>query len=170
MSTPAAPDEAPKGYLDASRLSRAEVIGMVSGVVLLISLWLPWFSTGTNPNSKITSAGIGPQDSANAWEVFGLLPWLLLALSAAPFILSWIVARRHKLDWPTGEVTMITGLIGIVLVLCNGIILGKPEPGIDISLSIGWFLGLLGCIGIFAGGFMRQAAGGEVKRKPPGTV
>ena len=47
-------------------------------------------------------------------------------------ILTWIVARGHKLGWRPGEVTMVAGMIGVTLVLCNGIILGKPEPDVDL--------------------------------------
>ena len=49
-------------------------------------------------------------------------------LAIAPVILTWIVARGHSLSWRPGEVTMVAGMIGVTLVLCNGIILGKPEP------------------------------------------
>lgn len=172
MSTQApSQDETKDAYLDASQLSRYEYVGMASGVVLLVSLFLPWFATGSNKDSAIASAGIGPNSDATAWQTFQVVDWLLLALSFAPFILAWIVARRHKLDWPTGEVTMVTGLIGIFLVLCNGLILGKPDPGIQVSLSIGWFLGLLGCVGIFVAGLVRQGeTAGAKGRKPPGSV
>jgi hypothetical protein len=164
-------EQAKDAYLDLSQLTRFEYIGMASGVLLLIALFLPWFSTGSNEDAGITTAGIGPDDSANAFQVFRIVDWLLVALSFAPFILAWIVARRHKLDWPTGEVTMVTGLIGIFLVLCNGLILGKPKPAIEVSLDAGWFLGLLGCIGIFTAGLMRQGVNAGTKgRKPPGSV
>ena len=142
MGTQAPEQDQPQdAYLDAGQLSRWEYLGMASGVLLFISLFLPWFTTGSNQDSAIASAGIGPNSDATAWQTFKVMDWLLLALSFAPFILAWIVARRHKLDWPTGEVTMVTGLIGIFLVLCNGLILGKPDPGIQIGLAIGWFLG-----------------------------
>ena len=171
MSTQASPSEEHEVFLDASKLSPFEYVGMAAGLVLLVSLWLPWFSTGSNKDAAIFSAGIGPDSTANAWQTFGILPWALLALSSAPFILSWIVARRHKLDWPTGEVTMVTGLIGTFLVLCNGLILGKPEPGIQVSLSLGWFLALAGCTAIFVTGLMRQAEKSSNRpRKPPGTI
>jgi len=172
MSTQApGQEEQQDAYLDTSQLSKLEAIGMASGVLLFVALFLPWFSTGSNPDSVIDTAGVGPNSSATAWQTFRVLDWLLLLLSFAPFILSWIIARRHTLDWPTGEVTMVTGLIGIFLVLCNGLILGKPKPGIQISLDIGWFLGLLGCIGIFFAGLMRQAEKTSTRgRKPPGTV
>ena len=35
-------------------------------------------------------------------------------------------------------------------------ILGKPKPAIEVSLDIGWFLGLIACCGIFFAGLQRQ--------------
>jgi hypothetical protein len=32
---------------------------------------------------------------------------------------------------------MIVGMTCFILILCNGVILGKPEPGIEISLGYG---------------------------------
>jgi hypothetical protein len=157
------------GYLDLSRLTIGEFLGMGSALVLFLSLLLPWFSTDAgNVNSVIESSGTGPGESANAWAVFGILDWLLLAACAAPFILSWIVVRGHELTWRPGEVTMIVGMTAFVLILCNGIILGKPDPGIGVSLSWGYLVGLIASVGMIAAGFLRQALHSEAK-KPPGV-
>ena len=164
-------DEGQDAYLDTSQLSWLEAVGMASGALLFISLFLPWFSTGSNPDADIATANIGPDASATAFQTFRIADWLFVLVSISPFVLSWIIARRHKLDWPTGEVTMVAGLVGIFLVLCNGVILGKPKPAIEVSLSIGWFLGLIGCCGIFFAGLQRQQQKTSQKgRKPPGTV
>jgi hypothetical protein len=157
------------GYLDLSRLTPGELMGMASALVLLASLWLPWFSTSGNPNSRINSAGIGPSDSATAWQTFHVLDWALVAACAAPFILSWIIARGHKLTWRPGEVTMIVGITAFVLILCNGIILGKPQPGIEIGLDIGYFVAMLATLGMGVAGYLRQAIY-EDARKPPGVL
>jgi hypothetical protein len=158
-----------RGYLDLSRLTPGELMGMASALVLLASLWLPWFSTSSNPNSRINSAGIGPDDTATAWQTFTILDWTLVAGVTAPFILAWIIVRGHKLTWRTGEVTMIVGITALVLILCNGIILGKPEPGIEIGLNVGYFVGILGTIGMAVAGYLRQAIY-EDARKPPGVL
>jgi len=158
-----------EAYLQPSKLTPGELGGMLAAVVLGGSLFLPWFSTSSNPNSEIESAGIGPNDSASAWDTFGTLQFLLLAACAAPFILSWIIARGHKLTWAPGEVTMIVGITAFVLILCNGIILGKPEPGVEISLDIGWFVGALASLGMAFCGYLRQAIYTE-GRRPPGTL
>lgn len=156
-------------FLDLSELSPAELVGAVSALVLLGSLWLPWFSTSGNPHSIIASAHIGSNSDANAWQTFKLLDLALAAACTAPYILSWIIARRHKLTWQPGEVTMVFGITAFILVLCNGIILGKPDPGIEISLSYGYFVALLACAGMFVSGYLRQAVY-TAHRKPPGVL
>jgi hypothetical protein len=157
------------GYLDSSRVSPGELMGMGAAVVLLASLWLPWFTTSSdNPNSKLPG-GVSGGDSANAWQVFGILDWLLVAACAAPFILTWIVARGHDLTWKPGEVTMIVGIVAFMLILCNGIILGRPGESVQIGLSIGYFVALLAAIGLLVAGYLRQAVY-TTARKPPGVI
>jgi hypothetical protein len=158
-----------RGYLDLSRLTPGEYMGMAAGLVLLGSLFLPWFSTSGNPNSRINSAHIGANSTATAWETFPVLRWLLLAACTAPFILSWIVARQHKLTWRPGEVTMIVGITAFVLILCNGVVLGKPAPGIEIGLEVGYFVALLASFGMCVAGYLRQSFYTEA-RKPPGVL
>jgi hypothetical protein len=160
---------------DLMRIGVGELIGFVGAIVLFGSLFLPWFKTactspghpaGCNPNSTLH----GQIGHFNAWETFAKLDVLLMLACIAPFVLAWIVIRGHALTWRPGEVTMIVGMIATVLILLNGIILGKPgtDP-VGISLQIGWFLGLLGALGIVAGGLLRQAVGGRT-RKPPGVI
>jgi hypothetical protein len=156
------------GYLDLSRLSPGEYLGMAAGLVLLGSLWLPWFTTSAaNPNSRLGDVTGG--DGASAWQVFSSLDILLVLAATAPFMLSWILARGHKLTWKPGEVTMIVGITAFVLILCNGIILGRPGDSVDIGLGIGYFVGLIASAGMLAAGYLRQAVYGDA-RKPPGVI
>jgi hypothetical protein len=165
-------DSAP---FDFKRIGIGEFIGFGGSAVLFVSLFLPWFGTscsspghprGCNPNSTLHGA-VG---HFTAWQTFSKLDVLLMLACIAPFVLAWIVIRGHALTWRPGEITMIVGMVAAVLILLNGIILGKPgtDP-VDISLEIGWFVGLLGAIGILTGGLMRQAVGGRT-RKPPGVI
>jgi len=159
-------------YVDLSRLSPGEFLGMGAGLVLVGSLFLPWFGPSTtNSNSKLHGASGG--DTINAFQTFMTLDWLLILAAAAPFILFWIVVRGHTLTWQPGEVTMIAGIAAFVLILCNGIILGRPEDpdagSIEISLQIGYFVGLLASAGLLAAGYLRQAVYTQA-RKPPGVL
>ena len=153
-------------YLDRSLLHTQEYVGMAAAGVLFISLFLPWFTTSDNPESKLN--GVHGIDTS-AWEQFKYLDWLLLAACSAPFILAWIIARGHKLSWRPGEVTAIVGITTVVLILCNGVILGRPGDSVEIGLTYGYFVGLLGAAGIIVSGFLRQS---EVAgpRKPPGEL
>ena len=98
-----------------------------------------------------------------------LLDVVLVAAATAPFILSWIIARGHKLTWKPGEVTMVVGITAFMLILCNGVILGRPGDSVEISLEVGYPIGLLACAGMAASGFVRQARYTE-GRKPPGVI
>jgi len=156
------------GYLDTSRLSPGEFLGMGAGLVLLLSLWLPWFTTSED-NRFSRLAGASGGDGVNAWQVFNTLDILLVLAATAPFILSWIIARGHKLTWKPGEVTMIVGITAFVLILCNGIILGRPGDSVDIGLGIGYFVGLIASAAMLVAGYLRQAVYGDA-RKPPGVI
>src|SRR5262245_28538669 len=146
--------------VDTSKLDRSEIIGMVAAAILVLSLFLVWFTLSTNPNVVQRAnddpgdwaCGVG-DDSCTGWETFPILRWLLLAAATAPFILSWIVIRGHALSWPRGELTAIVGLTAFVLIAYNGLI-DKPNQGLQVDLAFGYWLALLASIGIFlSGGF-----------------
>jgi hypothetical protein len=163
--------EGASGYISLGRLTPAELVGCLAGVGLALSLFLPWFGTSeANGNSALAGARGG--DTVTALEVFNILDYLLIAAATAPFILCWIVARGHKLTWKPGEVTMVVGVTAFVLVLCNGIILGRPEDSggsVEISLQIGYPVALIASLVLAASGFLRQSRYTE-GRKPPGVI
>jgi cytosine/uracil/thiamine/allantoin permease len=146
-----------------SRLLPAEYGGFLAAAVLFVSLFLTWFSTN-GPNGSIN----GETGEFNAWNTFNSLDYLLAAACIAPFILAYIIVRGHELSWRPGEVTAIVGIIAFVLILCNGVILGKPgNPPGEIAFGIGYPIALVASFGILVSGFLRQ--GQNVKRKPPGV-
>ena len=161
--------------MDTSKLGRSEIIGMVAAAVLVLSLFLEWYSLSTDPSvvqrggdPANWACGVG-DSSCSGWETFPIMRWLLLAAAAAPFILSWIVIRGHALSWPRGELTAIVGLTAFVLIAYNGIV-DKPQDGLEIGLAFGYWLALLASIGIFvSGGFRAVESGGGAQRKPPAT-
>jgi hypothetical protein len=161
--------------MDTSKLERSEIVGMIAAVVLVISLFIEWFSLSTDPSVVQRGAdpgnwacGVG-NSSCSAWDTFPIVRWLLLAAAAAPFILAWIVIRGHALSWPRGEVTAIVGLAAFVLIAYNGIV-DKPQDGLEIGLSLGYWLALLSSLVIFlSGGFRAVESGGGARRKPPAT-
>jgi hypothetical protein len=144
-----------------------EIVAMVGGGLLAISVFLPWYDTG-NENSTI-GGHHGANLSFSAWQVLPVWRYLFLLAAFAPFVLGWIIIRGHALSWPRGEVTAVTGLAALTLILVKGFIFKPGEPTGQISLTYGYFVGLIGSILILSGAFVRSTEIGA-RRKPPGVM
>jgi hypothetical protein len=164
--------------MDFSRLNRNRVlVGGAASLLLVISiLFLPWYSLSDTPERVEQGSWLcGENDfSCTGFETFPILRWLLLLLALAPAILAWILIRGHRLSYPPGEMTMVAGFAGMILIAYNGII-DKPAPdgGIEFgtSLDYGYWLALLAATVIAGVGFTRSLESGARKeRKAPGTV
>ncbi len=149
-----------------SRLQRGDIISALGGVILLVSLFLPWFSVDLGENVTLCGAG---QHTCTAWHTFKFLDFLLLAGCAAPFILVWIIARGHKLSWPPGEVTAIVGITATALILYNGVVDRAGNQPSSIHLDVGWYVGLAGSLLLLLGAANVQMIRGGAVRRPPGV-
>lgn len=160
--------------MDFSKRSKSDVIGAIAAVVMVLSLlFLDWFTLEqTDPRSAGEDfiCGVG-QYACTGFDTFPILRWLLIAAAAAPFILTYIIMRDHKLSWAPGEMTMVVGFTAFVLILYNGFIdkPGSEGQEIGISLEIGYFVALVAALGLAASGVGRMMEAGSV-RKTPGTV
>lgn len=158
--------------MHTSELRRSELVGVIAGLVLIISLFLEWYSLGSDAVRDESSdwvCGVG-NNSCSGFDTFPILRWLLIAAAAAPAILAYIVVRGHQLTWPRGELTAVVGITAFVLIAYNGIVDKPSANDIQISLSYGYFVALLAALGIFlAGGFRAVESGGGARRKPPAT-
>ncbi len=159
---------------DLSRLQRPEFIGILSSALLVLSLFLPWYSLGggfaLRNNQDAWICGVG-NFSCTAWDTFPINRWLLVAAATAPLILSYLVATHQRGKYPTGEFTMTVGFVVVVLVGFNGIL---SKPGgfgqFGISLDWGFFVAIIAGLLMAASGAMRSLeSGGGSKRKPPAT-
>jgi hypothetical protein len=151
-------------------------VAAIGGLLLFISMFLPWFSVQTGFPAREDVCGAG-NDSCSGFDTFHLfsiliipgMDFLMVGAALAPWILVWIVVRGHTLSWPAGEVTMIVGAIAATLILYNGVVDRVGDTREFVGLDIGWYLGLLGSLGIVAGGAISQITRGGVERRPPGT-
>lgn len=158
---------------EETRLARTELVGLASSALLIVSLFLPWFSLSDTPERAKQGAwicGTGNY-SCSGWETFPINRFLFLAAAAAPIILTYFILTSQRGKYPTGEFTMTVGLAVIVLVGFNGII-SKPGSGVQfgISLDYGYFLALIaGAVMAVAGALRSLESGGGAPRKPPAT-
>jgi hypothetical protein len=122
--------------MDLRRLRAGEWIAALSGAVLLVSLFLPWYGAGA--------------EDASGWEALAVLDVALALVAAFGVALLVITASQRVPAVPIALSTIVTlvGLIGLVLVLIR---LANLPGGFD-GRELGVWLGLLGAIGIVAGG------------------
>jgi hypothetical protein len=151
----------------AKTLTWHELAAMAGGVVLVLSLFLPWYSI-ENSRGTIRETLRGPGDFTG-WEVHGIQRWLFIAAAVAPFILAYIVIRGHKLSWARGEMTAVSSIAAFGLIVYGGLIDKPGEPKGLIGIKYGWIIALLAVIAMLVGSALR-ASEVERQRKPPGVL
>jgi hypothetical protein len=153
--------------MDFKQLDRGEVIATAGGVLLAISVFLPWYSLG-NANATLNVCH-GPHSSCTAWNALSVIRFLLLLAALAPLILAWIILRGHALSWPRGELTAISALAALTLIIFRGLIDRPGTPSGEISVDYGWWVALLGGLLILTGSIWRSRES-AARRKPPGVL
>jgi hypothetical protein len=144
--------------MDTSKLSVGDQIAALSGAVLLIVLFLPWYGVDVNV------AGFSASESVNAWEAMSFIDILLflVALVAIGVPVAKATGTLPE-DIPGGMLVLAAGGIGLLLVLFRLIDIPAPdvpaaaESSVDFGRKIGLFLGVLAAAGITYGGWRATA-------------
>ena len=122
--------------MNLRRLRAGEWIAAAGGIVLLVSLWTPWYS----------------EPDASAWESLAVTDVLLALLAAAAVGLWLITAVQRMPSVPIAYSAFLSGaaIIGVILVLIR--VANLP----DAAGGRGWglWLGLAGALGILAGAWL----------------
>lgn len=136
------------------RLSTGEKIAGGSAVLLFIFMFFDWFSVKVSGGDGLFSVSAG----GNAWEVFStidviLLIVVLVALAVVVIRLSDAIVEP---SFSLNTVVAILGGIAVLLILYR--IIDPPIDtgdfsGVDVSRSLGVFLGLIAAAGIAYGGY-----------------
>ncbi len=130
--------------MDLSQLSLGLKVAGGAGLVLLISLFLPWY--GVN----IDFGGIdGPSVSATAWEAFSFTD--LLAFVAAVAAIAVVVLHTQNklgaLPVPAGQLLLGIGGLALLFILFRTV--NPPGPSeADLGRKIGLFIGLIAAAGV----------------------
>jgi len=113
--------------MDPRALNRGELLAIVGGILLGISLFLAWYSLG-NKFAQLNSCH-GPNSSCTGWQSLTVMRYVLLAGAVAPLILAWVILRGHALAWPRGELTAVVGVVTFILTIFRGVIDKPGAPG-----------------------------------------
>ena len=136
--------------MDTSKLSVGDQIAAVSGAVLLIALFLPWYGIDINVGVASGSA------DASAWEALGFID-ILLFLVAVVAIGVPVAKAAGSLpdDIPGPLLVLAAGGLAVLLVLFRIVDLPTPDlgGGVDFSRKFGIFLGLIAAVGVAYGGW-----------------
>jgi hypothetical protein len=142
--------------MDLSKLSTSDKVIGGSGIVLLISSFLPWFSFSL----------LGESFSQNGWDYFftGIIPVLLGLVMVA-----WIVGTKlaevdlPELPVPEGLMLLAMGGTAALLIVLRLLIGAGDDPNDVLDRGFGLFLSVLAAIGLAAGAFLKfQEDGGEL--------
>ena len=138
--------------MDLRRLRAGEWITAACGVVLLASLWLPWYS--------------GPftgRASLSAWQSLAAVDVLLALIAASAVALLVVTAVEGVPAVPIALSVFVAfaGMLGVVLVLIRLLSLPDGVAGREWGL----WLALAGAVGIVVGALVAMR---DERRSPPG--
>jgi hypothetical protein len=138
--------------MDLRRLRAGEWIAAASGVVLLASLFLPWYAAEGAPGADLT-----------AFQSLAVLD-IVLALISALAVLLLVVTATQRVPALGIAMSALVALAGIVAVVLVAIRVADLPDG---AAAREWALwaGLAGAVGIGAGGALAM---GNERISPPG--
>ena len=156
--------------MDPTRASRGELIAGVSGLLLFVFMFLPWYggeATVSLPGGGDISASVS--DNVNAWEAFSFIDLILFVaavIAVAMAIARAVGAMPADLPAPAGLIAAIAGTVSVILILYRlidtpGVEVSGPSVDFDISPKIGIFLSLIAAAGITFGGYTAMNEGAD---------
>jgi hypothetical protein len=137
--------------MDRSRLTTGDIVAGVGGIVLLISLFLPWYGV------SVDIAGFSASESGSGWEALGFIDILLFLISSAAIgIVAARAAGALPADVPAPVILLGLGALAVLLVLFR--IIDIPVEGdipdeVDLSRKVGIFIALIGAAAVTYGGW-----------------
>jgi hypothetical protein len=136
--------------MDTTKLTTGDIVAGVGGIVLLISLFLPWYGA---------SAG-GVSVTGSGWEVLGFIDILLFLIAVVAIaVVAARAAGRLPADVPASVVLLGLGALAVLLVLFRLVDIpgGDVPDGVDLSRKLGIFIALIGAAAVAYGGWRTNA-------------
>jgi hypothetical protein len=142
--------------MDLRRLRAGEWIAGVSGLVLLVALFLPWYGgeAGSPPPAGWTV--YGPLDNGAAaltgWQSLGALDIVLAAVALAALAIPVVTAVQRVPAVPLAHqsLTTLVGFLAVLLVLIR--VLNMPDWAVE--REWGLWVGLAATLGVVSGGLI----------------
>lgn len=124
--------------------SGAPAVGAISGLVLIVAVFLPWYAVNLGPPFSATSAsGWHSTDLARIAALMGLV--LFGAAAAALLDERGVVSLERRHGDLLGWIAMGAGAIALVVVGYR--LIWMPSPAEFLSRQIGIYLAILAAVG-----------------------
>lgn len=146
--------------MDLNKLTTADKVIAGSGIILLISYFLPWFKAEAFGFTATASGS----DVGFLWST---LPMLLGVIAAGIVIATKLFdVKLPDLPAPLGQILLGIGALAAVLVVLKLIIGEDPSEIVDRAYGI--FIAALAAIGLAVGGFLKMQEGDSGSSTPGG--
>jgi hypothetical protein len=140
------------------RLRLGEWLAALSGVALLVSLFLPWYDAAVCvvPYDDAIRSGALPCPTLNGWEAMSAIDVLLALVAASGVLLAIVTAAQSVPAVPVAlsALVALAGLFGLLLTLLR--LLDAPSGAVD--RGPGLVLALIGGAGIVLGSVLAMRA------------
>lgn len=139
------------------KTTTGRLIAAVGGIVLIVSLFLDWYSISTD----LGTFGGQVSSGRSAFDALGIEPIILFlcgVLAIVPAALD-IFDLEVELPFENSVATLAAGGIAVVIIVLRILVKPGPDidvPGFDYGLSFGIFLGLIGAGAVAFGGFTQK--------------
>jgi hypothetical protein len=136
--------------MDLRKLRNGDWIALLSGVALIVALFLPWYGAGG--------------DTASGWASLTVIDFILLACALFGLAQWFFTAQQPTPAVPlaVAGLGVWTGILATILVLIR--IVDAPADGL--GLEFGVFVALAASAGLFTGAW--RSLGDERSRRPDG--
>ena len=140
------------------RFSRGDKIAAGGGLLLVISLFLPWY--GIKLGDALPGGGALTSQlesiTANAFDALKFIDILLLLIGAAVAVGLFLIASG-KAD--SGLRAFVESIGGVAALLVLFRMFDQPGPGGFIVLKYGIFISFIAAVAIAVGGFLNRKDG-----------
>ncbi|HEX6455845.1 MAG TPA: hypothetical protein VF009_04935 [Solirubrobacterales bacterium] len=143
--------------MDVDRLSTGEKIAGVSAILLFIFMFFDWYSVEVSVSGGSFAASAS--EGGSPWEAFSVIDLILLLVVIVTLAGVLIRLTDAAIEPPVPMNALIAILGGLAVLLILYRIIDTPDVGsfpgvsVDVSPTVGAFLGLITAAGIAFGGY-----------------
>ncbi len=143
--------------MDLDKLSLGDKVLAASGVVFLISLFLPWWGLEVD-------TGFGTVEGHNNGTDYFLTGWLplliIIAMIVCVYLQKFTDTQLPDTPLPWSQIYLIAGaVVGVLLILRLAIT--SSEHSVDLDRKYGLFIAVLAALGVAAAGYLKFQEGDD---------